>query len=78
MAHALRSTVDRYDLLILKSLFKEKDIVDKTNQQSTDWEKLFTNLISNGGLISKIYKEIKKLITKKTNNPIKKWGIERN
>jgi hypothetical protein len=57
---------------------KAKDIVDKTNRQPRDWEKNFTYSISKRGLISKIYKEPKKLITKKPNNPIKKWGIELN
>jgi hypothetical protein len=51
------------DLMKLESFCKAKDIVDKTNQQSTDWENIFTNPTSDRGLISKIYKELKKLIT---------------
>jgi hypothetical protein len=79
MAHVLRSRIDNWALMKLESFCKAKDIVNKTNWQPTDWEKIFTDPTSNRGLIFKIYKELKKLITKKTpNNPIKKWGIERN
>jgi hypothetical protein len=63
----------------LKSFCKAKNIANRTNRQPTDWEKIFTNPASNTGLISKLYKELKKVTTKKTpNNPIKKWGIELN
>jgi hypothetical protein len=37
-----------------------------------------TKPTSNSELISKIYKELKKIVAKKPNNWIKKWGIEQN
>ena len=39
MAHALRSTIDKWDLLKLESFCKAKDIVDKTICQPTDGKK---------------------------------------
>jgi hypothetical protein len=37
MAHALRSRIDKWDLIKRESFCKAKDIVDKTNRQPTDW-----------------------------------------
>ena len=62
----------------LQSFCKAKDIVKKTKRQPTEWEKTFTNSTSDRGLISKVYKELKKLDTRESNNPIKKWGTELN
>ena len=56
-----------------RSFCKAKDTVNKTKRQPTEWEKFFTNPTSDRGLISKIYKELKKLDIKRTNNPIKLW-----
>ena len=78
MACALRSKIKKWDLMRLQSCCKAKDTVKKTKQQPTDWEKIFTNPISDRGLISKVYKELKKLDTRESNNPIKKWGTELN
>ena len=44
----------------------------------TDWERIFTYPKSDRGLISNIYKELKKVDSRKSNNPIKKWASELN
>jgi hypothetical protein len=57
MACALRSRIDKWDLIKLQSFYKAKDTVNKTRKQLTDWEKIFTNPKFDRGLISNIYKK---------------------
>jgi len=78
MVYALRSRINKWDLIKLQSFCKAKDTVVRTKRQPTYWEKIFTNPTTDRGLISKIYKELKKLDCRETNNPIKKWGSELN
>jgi hypothetical protein len=56
----------------LPSFCKEKDTFDKTKRPPTDWEKIFTDLKSERGLISNINKELKMLDSRRPNNPILK------
>jgi hypothetical protein len=55
----------------LQSFSKAKDTVNKTKQQPTDWQKILTNPKSDRELKSNIYKELKKLDSRKPNNTIK-------
>jgi hypothetical protein len=74
----LRSRINKWDLIKLQNFCKAKDTVNKTKRPPTDWERIFTYPKSNSRLISNIYKEHKKVDSRKSNNPIKKWGSELN
>jgi hypothetical protein len=71
VANAVRSRIDKWDLMKLQSFCKAKNIVNKTKRPPTDWERIFTNPKSDRGLISNIYKELRKLDSRNSNNPIK-------
>jgi hypothetical protein len=75
MACAVRSRINKWDLIKLQSFCKAKDTVNKTKRPPTDWERIFTYPKLDRGLIYNIYKQLKKLDSIKSkiksNNPIK-------
>ena len=75
---AVRSRIDKWDLMKLQSFCKAKGVVNKTKTPPTDWERIFTYPKSDRGLITNMYKEHKKVDFRKSNNTIKKWGSELN
>ncbi|KAL6085603.1 hypothetical protein STEG23_025074 [Scotinomys teguina] len=77
-AQTLSATINQWDYMKLRSFCKAKDTITKTKHQPTEWEKIFTNPTSDSGLISRIYKELKKHDIKTPNSPIEKWAIELN
>ena len=71
MACPVRSRIDKWDLMKLQSFCKTEGTVN-TKRPPTDWERVFTYLKSDRRIISNIYKELKKVDSRKSNNPIKK------
>ena len=57
---------------LIKCTAKEATI--KVKRQPSEWEKIIANETTDKGLISKIYKQLVYLNTRKTHDPIKKWG----
>ena len=55
----------------LKGFCTAKETIIKVKRQPSEWEKIMANETTDKGLISKIYKQLIQLNTRKTNNPIK-------
>ena len=62
----------------LKSFCTTKKTISKVKRQPSDWEKIIANEATDKGLISKIYKQLLQLNSRKINDPIKKWAKELN
>ena len=68
----IKTKVNKWDLIKRKSFCTAKETLSKVKRQPSQWEKIITNETTDKGLISKIYKQLIQLNTRKTNNPIKK------
>ena len=64
-ARELKAKMNYWDLIKINSFCPAKETTNKTKRQPMEWEKIFTNDISDKGLVSKMYKELTKLHTRK-------------
>ena len=55
-----------------------KETISKVKRQPLEWEKIIANEVTDNKLISKIYKQLLQLNSRKINDPIKKWAKELN
>ena len=69
----MKTKVNKWDLIKLKSFCTAKETISKVKRQPSEWKKIIDNETTDKGLISKIYKQLIQLNTRKASNPIKKW-----
>ena len=55
-----------------------KETISKVKKQPSEWEKIIANEATDKQLISKIYKQLLQLNSRKISDPIKKWAKELN
>ena len=73
-ATEIKAKINQWDLIKLTSFCTAKETQKKTKRQLTEWEKIVSNDATDKGLISRIYKQLIHLKSKKANNPIEKWA----
>ena len=63
----IKTKINKWDLMKLKSFCTAKETINKMKRQPSEWEKIFANKATDKGLISKIDKQLMQLGIKKTN-----------
>ena len=70
----IKVKISKWDLIKLKSFCTRKETISKVKRQPSEWEKIIANKASDKELISKIYKKLMQLNTRKINDSTKKMG----
>ena len=53
----MKEIIHRLDFIKVKNIYSTKNTLDRMRRQSTEWEKIFTEYISDKGPLFKTHKE---------------------
>jgi hypothetical protein len=67
-AQQLRERMDKWDLMKLNNFCTTKEMIFKLKKPPTEWEKIFASSTSDKGLITRLYRKLKKLNSPKSMN----------
>ena len=71
-----KAKMNKWELIKIKSFCTTKETISKVKRQPSEWVKIIANEVTDKELISKIYKHLLELNSRKINHPIKKWAKE--
>ena len=74
----IKAKINKWDLIKLKSFCTTKETISNVKRQPSEWEKIIANEITDKELISKIYKQLLQLKSRKISDTIKTWAKELN
>ena len=70
----IKAKINKWDIIKIKSFCTTKETISKVKGKPSEWEKITANETTEKELISKTYKQLMQLNTRKINDPIKKMG----
>ena len=69
----IKTKINKWELIKLKSFCTAKETTNKLKREPSEWEKIIAKETTDKELISKIYKQLIQLNTRRVNNLVKKW-----
>ena len=74
----IKAKINKWNIIKLKRFCTTKETISKVKRQPLEWEKIIANEATDKQLISKIYKQLLQLNSRKIIDPIKKWAKKLN
>ena len=68
----IKAKINKWNLIKIKCFCTTKETISKMKRQPSEWEKIIANEATDKQLISKIYKQLLQLNSRKIKDPIKK------